>query len=144
TAPLLLAVIVSDLDPISGKDLALPLLPAIKDLFNIPRSIGGKSDAETVSFEAIQLSTQGAERQKKDVMKVAARFEKLIEERRHSEDCKDLKDDEILTSIIQRYNQYKANSALKRWQVSPDQHSAIAGVIWGMCPDAKALVRQHL
>ena len=77
-------------------------------------------------------------------MKVAARFEKLIEERRHSEDCKDLKDDEILTSIIQRYNQYKANSALKRWQVSPDQHSAIAGVIWGMCPDAKALVRQHL
>ena len=49
------------------QDLALPLLPAIKDLFNIPRSIGGKSDAETVSFEAIQLSTQGAERQKKDV-----------------------------------------------------------------------------
>ena len=78
------------------------------------------------------------------VMKMASRFEDLIKERRQLEECKEMKDEEILQMIIQRYNNYKANSALKKWQISPDQQSAISGIIWGMCPTARLLVKQHL
>ena len=49
------------------QDVILPLLPAFSDMFNLPASITISSDAETVSFDNIQLSVQGAERQKKDV-----------------------------------------------------------------------------
>lgn len=49
------------------KDLILPLLPAFSEMFALPASITRGSDAEMVSFEAIQLSTQGSERQRKDV-----------------------------------------------------------------------------
>ena len=49
------------------QDLILPLLPAIKRMFDIPCNISTSQDHESVSFEAIQLSTQGAERQRKDV-----------------------------------------------------------------------------
>ena len=42
-------------------------MSAIGDMFNLPCSITSKQDPEVVSMEAIQLSTQGAERQRKDV-----------------------------------------------------------------------------
>ncbi len=45
----------------------LCLLPAIGEYFNLPASITACSDKEEVNFEGIQLSTQGAERQRKDV-----------------------------------------------------------------------------
>lgn len=44
----------------------LCLLPAIGEYFSLPSSITACSDKE-VNFEGIQLSTQGAERQRKDV-----------------------------------------------------------------------------
>ncbi|CAK8997702.1 unnamed protein product, partial [Durusdinium trenchii] len=95
-------------------------------------------------MEAIQLSTQGAERQRKDVMKLAARFEQMMRDRRHDESTKDLNDEELLSMLIQRYNSYKANSALRKWQLNADAQAAIFGVIRGMCPEARALVRAHL
>lgn len=87
TAPLLLLMIASDLDPIAGKDigtqkenpynkcflfvvqqeLILPLLAAIGGMCNLPCTISKTGDTETHSFENIQLSCQGAERQRKDV-----------------------------------------------------------------------------
>ncbi|CAK9090490.1 unnamed protein product [Durusdinium trenchii] len=99
TAPLLLLMIASDMDPIAGKDIG---------------------DTETHSFENIQLSCQGAERQRKDVMKLAARFELLIQQRRQRAECKDQSDEEILSMLIQRYNSFKANAALKRWDYNQD------------------------
>ena len=44
------------------------MLPAIQGLFAIPSSITLCADEETASFENIPLSTQGAERQRKDVL----------------------------------------------------------------------------
>ncbi|CAK9079982.1 Uncharacterized protein SCF082_LOCUS38149 [Durusdinium trenchii] len=79
-----------------------------------------------------------------EVMKLAARFEQMISERRRLEEYKDVNDEELLSSLISRYNSYKANAALKRWQVNGDQQSAILGIITGMCSEARALVRQHL
>ncbi len=100
TSALLLLLIASDIDPIQGKeycwncdkyffkikthtvliknsstleDLILPLLPAFQGLFEIPCSVAATSDSETISFESIQLSTQGAERQAKD-----ATWEKMV------------------------------------------------------------------
>ena len=49
-----------------GQELLECLLPAIKDFFSLPSTITAVVDFETVSFESIQLSTQGAERQRKD------------------------------------------------------------------------------
>ena len=77
-------------------------------------------------------------------MKLSARFEKLIAERRVQEVDKTQADSDILSELIAKYNQFKANSALKRWQITPDQHSAILGMIVGMTYEARELVRAHL
>lgn len=45
----------------------MPLLPAFSEMFHIPSTISACNDAETVSFDNMQLSAMGAERQKKDV-----------------------------------------------------------------------------
>lgn len=79
-----------------------------------------------------------------EVMKLAARFEQMMRDRRHDESTKDLNDEELLSMLIQRYNSYKANSALRKWQLNADAQAAIFGVIRGMCPEARALVRAHL
>lgn len=50
------------------QDLILPLIPAIKGLFEIPCYLSVHNDMDIISFEAIQLSTQGSERQRKDVV----------------------------------------------------------------------------
>ena len=75
-------LIASDIDPAVGKESRLgcacclffapeelikPLMPVFSEMFALPGTISAGSDAERVSFEAIQLSTQGAERQRKDV-----------------------------------------------------------------------------
>lgn len=77
-------------------------------------------------------------------MRCAARFEQLMAERKATVASENLNDQEILTELFQKYNGFKANSALKRWQISADQQSAISGVILGMCEEARALVRAHL
>ncbi|CAK9066939.1 unnamed protein product [Durusdinium trenchii] len=128
----------------SAKDLILPLLAAVGGLFNIPCSISAPGNHESNTFEAIQLSAQGGERQRKDVMKLAATFEKLIAERRKEEKYRDVSVADILGELVKDYNSYKANAALKRWQLTPDQQSAISGVINGMSAEARQLVRQHL
>ena len=48
------------------QDLLLPLLPAIIDVWNLPACVTSGQPQEEVSFEAIQLSCQGAERQRKN------------------------------------------------------------------------------
>jgi hypothetical protein len=53
------------------------LLPAIGELFDLPSTITACSDPETVNFEGIQLSTQGAERQKKDATYLELCFAKM-------------------------------------------------------------------
>lgn len=78
------------------------------------------------------------------VMKLAARFELLIQQRRQCAECKDQSDEEILSMLIQRYNSFKANAALKLWQLNGDAQSAIFGIISGMSTEARSLVRQHL
>lgn len=77
-------------------------------------------------------------------MKLAATFEKLIAERRKEEKYRDVSVADILGELVKDYNSYKANAALKRWQLTPDQQSAISGVINGMSAEARQLVRQRL
>ena len=77
-------------------------------------------------------------------MKVSLRFEKLMHQRRCQPDAERLNDAELLGEIVTKYNSYKANKALKRWQVTPDKHQAMLGIIVGMCPTARDLVRAHL
>ena len=78
------------------------------------------------------------------VLKCALRFEKLIAERKQTEACKDMNDADILSDLVSRYNSFKANSAIRKWQVSPDQHLAIHGIICGMDSESRALIRSHL
>lgn len=77
-------------------------------------------------------------------MKCAARFEKLLHERRASETTRDMNDKELLEDIVAKYNGYKATAALKRWQIGPEGVNALLAVICGMCPEARQLVRMHL
>lgn len=77
-------------------------------------------------------------------MKCALRFEKLILERRLTESCRDSNDQELLQSIVNRYNGYKATAALRRWQIGPDMMSAMLAVICGMTSESRDLVRMHL
>lgn len=124
------------------EDLVVPLLPAVADIFNLPCTISASADFERVSFEAMQLSTQGSERQKKDILKCSLRFEKLLMERKQT--CSDLNDTEILADLVAKYISFKANAAIRRWQISPDAHQAIHGIIVGMSDEARALIRAHL
>ncbi|CAK9016804.1 Uncharacterized protein SCF082_LOCUS13348 [Durusdinium trenchii] len=101
-------------------DLIKPLLPAITDLFCIPSTISPPQDTELTSFDAIQLSTQGAERQRKDVMKMAMRIEILLAERKAAGGVSDQSDKDLIMEIIGRYNDHKANSAIRRWDYSQD------------------------
>ena len=154
------------------------MLPAISDLLCIPVSISASSDPETTSFEAIQLSAQGAERQRKDVawslwgppflfyvcvfvvnvlfndfdraswlaklMKVSMRFELLMQQRRLQPDSAELNDNELLGQLISKFNSHKATSALKKWQITGDQHQAMLGIICGLSAAARSLIRSHL
>ena len=124
------------------KDLVLPLLAAVADLFNLPATISSSRDPEKVSFENMQLSTQGSERQKKDILKCSLRFEQLLNERKAI--SRDQNDTEILADLIAKYNGFKANAAIKKWQISPDAHLAIHGIIVGMTSESRALIRSHL
>lgn len=124
------------------QDLVLPMLPAISDMFCLPSAITGSKDFEKVSFENLQLSTQGAERQRKDLLKTALRFETLLNERRKT--CSDKNDSELLDELITKYNGFKANAAIKKWQVSPDAKTAIEGIIVGMTEETRGLLRAHL
>ena len=78
------------------------------------------------------------------VLKLAARFEKMLRERQLSEDAKDKNEEELLAELVNKYNSYKANSALKRWQISADQYQAIWAVIIGMDETSRSLLRAHL
>ena len=78
------------------------------------------------------------------MLKVASRFEVLVNQRKTMEEYKDMNEMEILQSISGRYNQYKANSALRKWQLSPDFVNAIAGIIFGVCQEARVQVQNHL
>ncbi|CAK8999487.1 Uncharacterized protein SCF082_LOCUS6070 [Durusdinium trenchii] len=63
----------------------------------------------------IAPTPEGAERQRKDILKTALRFEKLLNERKLA--SHDQNDSEILADLVQKYNDFKANAAIKRWQV---------------------------
>ncbi|CAK9084942.1 Uncharacterized protein SCF082_LOCUS40266 [Durusdinium trenchii] len=81
-------------------------------------------------------------------MKVSQRFEILMQQRRLQPDAASMTDGDLLQSIVSKFNNFKANAALKKWQVTPDQHSAILGIVCGMtqesrqdyCQDLDALV----
>ena len=132
----------SILNIMSAKELLQPFLPAIEHMFSLPCVITCTRDMEKVSFENLQLSTQGAERQRKDILKTALRFEKLLNERKLA--SHDQNDSEILADLVQKYNDFKANAAIKRWQVSPEAHQAIWSIIVGLDETSRSLVRQHL
>ncbi|CAK9065270.1 Uncharacterized protein SCF082_LOCUS33439, partial [Durusdinium trenchii] len=97
SSALFLAQVVSDLDPVAAK------------IFGIPSSISSFQDAETISFDAMQLSTQGAERQRKGVMKMAMRFEALLHEKKAAGGMSDKSDRDIIQEVIGRYNDHRAN-----------------------------------
>lgn len=78
------------------------------------------------------------------IMKLALRFELLMCERRCQPDSENLNDGELLQEVINRYNNYKANKAIKKWQISPDQQAAIQVIICGMSQVARDLIRSHL
>ena len=78
------------------------------------------------------------------IMKTAMRFEIMLAERRKLESCRDQNDEELLASIISRYNSYRAVSAVKKWQINSDMQSAIFAIIRGLTAETRALVRQHL
>lgn len=80
----------------------------------------------------------------RQVLKCAQRFEVLIAERKTQESYRDMNDAEILQELVTRYNSYRANSAIRRWQLSPDMHQAMIGFILGMTSDLRAEIRAHL
>lgn len=78
------------------------------------------------------------------VLKVANRFEVLVNSRKGLDEYKDMNELECLQSIAGRYNSYKATAALKKWQLSADFINAIAGIIFGVCPEARQELQNHL
>ena len=78
------------------------------------------------------------------VLKVASRFEILVNQRKALDEYKDMNELEILQNIAGRYNNYKATAALRKWQLSPDFINATAGIIFGVCSEACHELQSHL
>lgn len=76
------------------------------------------------------------------VLKLAARFERLIKERMMTETTMD--ESACLSDLISKYNSYRANSAIRKWQISQDQSSAIWSIIIGLDEVSRSLLRSHL
>lgn len=63
---------------------------------------------------------------------MATRFEKMLKARQQDESCKEMDESELLHSIIARYNAYRANAAIKKWQITNDQAQAMGCIICGL------------
>lgn len=78
------------------------------------------------------------------VLKLAARFERLIKQRMLAESAREMCESDVLAELVSKYNEYKANSALKKWQISSDQSAAIWCIIIGLDDISRGLLRSHL
>ncbi|CAK9084683.1 unnamed protein product, partial [Durusdinium trenchii] len=78
------------------------------------------------------------------VLKLAARFEGLIKERQLCESAKEKNEEELLSDLICKYNSFRANSALRKWQITSDGHQAVWCIIIGMTETSRSLLRSHL
>lgn len=75
---------------------------------------------------------------------MSLRFEKPMAEHRLKEAVTEITDVELLGKIIDKYNAFKSNAAIRKWQINDDMKRSIEGVIIGMCPEARQFVRNHL
>lgn len=75
---------------------------------------------------------------------MAMRIEILLAERKAAGGVSDQSDKDLIMEIIGRYNDHKANSAIRRWQLNNDATASIIGVICGVCPAARQIIRSHL
>lgn len=82
--------------------------------------------------------------QKLKALQMSLRFEKLMAEQRALESSAALNDQELLYSIIERYNNFRGVAGIKRWQISDDMKKSIEGIVIGITDDSKALLRSHL
>lgn len=65
---------------------------------------------------------------------MSLRFEKLMAEHRFNETAADLTDSDLLAQLVDRYNNFRSNVAIKKWQISDDMRRSIEGIILGMNP----------
>ena len=56
----------------------------------------------------------------------------------------DLTDSDLLAQLVDRYNNFRSNVAIKKWQISDDMRRSIEGIILGMTPLSRSLIRAHL
>ncbi|CAK9049981.1 unnamed protein product [Durusdinium trenchii] len=110
---------------------------------HLPCSITACTCMETVNFEAIQLSTQGSERQRKDATQLYGP-RTTFDERQQTESGREQNESELLNELVSAYNSYRANAAIKRWQISGDQQAAIWCIIIGLDDTSRCLLRSHL
>ena len=76
---------------------------------------------------------------------MSLRFEKLMAECKLKESFADLSDVELLAMLIDKYNNnFKTNAALRKWQINDDMKRSIEGIIIGMTPTTRAIIRTHL
>lgn len=75
---------------------------------------------------------------------MSLRFEKLMAEHRFNETAADLTDSDLLAQLVDRYNNFRSNVAIKKWQISDDMRRSIEGIILGMTPLSRSLIRAHL
>lgn len=78
------------------------------------------------------------------IMQLSLRFEKIMHQRRLQPEYEKMSNEDLLSSIMSSYNDFKANAAIKRWQLSNDQYQAMTTIICSMCQGARDLIRQHL
>lgn len=78
------------------------------------------------------------------VLKLASRFEMLLKERQQTESGREQNESELLNELVSAYNSYRANAAIKRWQISGDQQAAIWCIIIGLDDTSRCLLRSHL
>ena len=77
-------------------------------------------------------------------MKMAMRFEALLHEKKAAGGMSDKSDRDIIQEVIGRYNDHRANAAIKRWQLNGDTTMGVMCVVCGMTPESREILRSHL
>lgn len=65
-----------------------------------------------------------------EALQMSLRFEMLMSEYRRTSTNSDLSDVDLLHSLMDRYNNYKSNTAIRKWQLSDDMKRSIGNRDW--------------
>jgi hypothetical protein len=137
----------STLDPAQPENLELltPFDGVLEGAWHIPTNFTSVADRAALNAEHLMLSYAGSERQRPSVLKLALRFEESVATRKKTMASNAMRSDmQVLDDLLAEYNNLKAVSGVKRWQLGESTVMAMRCLIFNTSDAVRVLLRNHL